>query len=489
MASPHTAGAAALYLSGDPGATPTEVAAALSLSATSGLVTDPGTGSPNRLLYTLGGGHTAYLTVIKVGAGTITSTPSGINCGSTCEAGFAVNTPVTLAAAPASGFEFRGWSGVCTGTGSCRLTMSTNQAATATFVDLNGSPEVFPAGGVWPLGWTTPSISNATWNVGMQRVREGQFSLQSGGIGHNQNSSVEVTGQFSAGTVTFDWTVSSEANFDFIRFYVDGRQVAGLSGCAVWSTSCWRSISYTLSAGRHTLKWSYTKDGSVVSGSDAGWIDNVRLPAFTQIAPPTAPSSLTARAMASTRIDLAWVDNSSNETGFKVERSASATGPWSLIASPAANVSTFSDAALVANRIYYYRMLAYNVAGNSAYTSVASAITPGCSASTPIAVGNTLSGSLASTDCRSTVRTGSYYDNFGFTAAAGTTYTIRLASSAFDTYLFLLDSSGRVVASNDDSNGTINSQIVYRAADAGTFTIHATTYRQGATGAYTVQVR
>ncbi len=57
MASPHTAGAAALYLSGDPGATPAEVATALSLSATSGVVSDPGTGSPNRLIYTLDNRH------------------------------------------------------------------------------------------------------------------------------------------------------------------------------------------------------------------------------------------------------------------------------------------------------------------------------------------------------------------------------------------------------------------------------------------------
>jgi subtilisin family serine protease len=488
MASPHTAGAAALYLSGDPGATPAEVAAALSLSATSGVVTDPGAGSPNRLIYTLDNGNTAYLTLTKVGSGAITSTPSGIDCGSTCQAGFAVNTPVTLAAVPSSGFEFSGWSGACTGTGACALTMSNSQAVTATFVDPNGSPEVFPASGVWPLGWTTPSSSNAAWNVVTQRVREGQFSLQSGAIGHNQNSGVEVTGQFSAGTVTFDWTVSSEANFDFIRFYVDGQQVASLSGCAAWSTSCWRSISYSLSAGMHTLKWTYTKDGSVVSGSDAGWIDNAQLPAFTQIAPPAAPLSLTATATASTRINLAWVDNSSNETGFKVERGTTASGPWSVLASPAANVSTFSDAAVVANSTYYYRVLAYNVAGNSAYTSVASATTPDCSASTPIAVGNTLSGNLASTDCRSTVRTGSYYDNFGFTAAEGTAYTIRLASSAFDTYLFLLDSTGRVVASNDDSNGTLNSQIVYTPSAAGSLTLHATSYAGNATGAYTVSL-
>jgi len=58
MASPHVAGAAAVYLEGNPGATPAQVASALSGAATTGKVTSPGSGSPNRLLYSAppGGG-------------------------------------------------------------------------------------------------------------------------------------------------------------------------------------------------------------------------------------------------------------------------------------------------------------------------------------------------------------------------------------------------------------------------------------------------
>jgi len=52
MATPHVTGAAALYLAGHPGATPAEVHAAIASSATTGVVTNPGSGSPNRLLYT-----------------------------------------------------------------------------------------------------------------------------------------------------------------------------------------------------------------------------------------------------------------------------------------------------------------------------------------------------------------------------------------------------------------------------------------------------
>jgi len=51
MASPHVAGVAALFLAVNPGAAPAEVSGALTRAATSGVVTRPGTGSPNRLLF------------------------------------------------------------------------------------------------------------------------------------------------------------------------------------------------------------------------------------------------------------------------------------------------------------------------------------------------------------------------------------------------------------------------------------------------------
>jgi subtilisin family serine protease len=55
MASPHVAGAAAVYLSANPGSTPQQVRDALVNGATNGKVTNPGTGSPNKLLYVIGG--------------------------------------------------------------------------------------------------------------------------------------------------------------------------------------------------------------------------------------------------------------------------------------------------------------------------------------------------------------------------------------------------------------------------------------------------
>ena len=53
MASPHVAGVAALYLQGHPSATPSAVTSAIVNGSTPGKVTGAGTGSPNRLLYSL----------------------------------------------------------------------------------------------------------------------------------------------------------------------------------------------------------------------------------------------------------------------------------------------------------------------------------------------------------------------------------------------------------------------------------------------------
>src|SRR5262249_44539903 len=75
------------------------------------------------------------LSVSKTGSGTgtVTSTPSGINCGSTCAASFNHNAEVTLTPAADPGSEFKGWSGACSGTGSCKVTMSAAKAVTAEF--------------------------------------------------------------------------------------------------------------------------------------------------------------------------------------------------------------------------------------------------------------------------------------------------------------------------------------------------------------------
>jgi len=80
------------------------------------------------------------LTVTKAGsgAGSVTSNVAGINCGATCSANFNPGTVVTLSAAAANDSVFTGWSGACSGTGSCMVTMDSAKAVTATF---DGNPQ------------------------------------------------------------------------------------------------------------------------------------------------------------------------------------------------------------------------------------------------------------------------------------------------------------------------------------------------------------
>ena len=75
------------------------------------------------------------LTVSKAGNGTgsVTSSPAGIDCGSDCSESYADGTSVTLTATPAAGSTFSGWSGACTGIGTCTVAMDADKNVTATF--------------------------------------------------------------------------------------------------------------------------------------------------------------------------------------------------------------------------------------------------------------------------------------------------------------------------------------------------------------------
>ncbi len=92
---------------------------------------------------------------------------------------------------------------------------------------------------------------------------------------------------------------------------------------------------------------------------------------------PAAPTNLTATAASRSRINLTWTDNSDNETGFKVERCQGSTCTnFAQIATVGANVSTYANTGLRASTTYRYRVRAYNAAGNSGYSNIASATTP-----------------------------------------------------------------------------------------------------------------
>ena len=95
-------------------------------------------------------------------------------------------------------------------------------------------------------------------------------AAKSGSITHDQESWLQTTVQ-GAGTVSFFWKVSSEANYDELEFYIDGECQNRIS-----DSEDWHKMTYEISGSAlHTLEWRYSKDGSVDRGDDCGWVDKV----------------------------------------------------------------------------------------------------------------------------------------------------------------------------------------------------------------------
>ncbi|MFP4469864.1 MAG: C25 family cysteine peptidase [Bacteroidales bacterium] len=117
---------------------------------------------------------------------------------------------------------------------------------------------------------------NANWTVEPSGAYEGTYCAKSGDIGDQQNTILMITLEVSSDdTISFYRKVSSEATYDFLRFYIDGNMKDEWSG-----TSDWEYESYPVTAGTHTFKWEYVKDYYVASGSDCGWIDYISFPAI-----------------------------------------------------------------------------------------------------------------------------------------------------------------------------------------------------------------
>jgi acid phosphatase type 7 len=88
---------------------------------------------------------------------------------------------------------------------------------------------------------------------------------------------------------------------------------------------------------------------------------------------PAAPSNLTLSSTGKKKVRLNWVDNSNNETGFKIERSTDGVN-FAQIATVGANIVTYQNTGLTSGVRYYYRLRATNGAGDSAYSNTANIV-------------------------------------------------------------------------------------------------------------------
>jgi aryl-phospho-beta-D-glucosidase BglC (GH1 family) len=163
------------------------------------------------------GGGTFALTVAKAGtgSGTVTSSPSGINCGATCSANYTSGASVTLTPAAASGSTFAGWGGACTGTGACTVSMTAARSVTATFTS---SATTF-ALGVTRSGTGTGTVTSTPSGISCGATCSANYA---------SGTSVTLTAAAAGGSSFTGW----------------GGACTGTGGCTVSMTAA-RSVTAT----------------------------------------------------------------------------------------------------------------------------------------------------------------------------------------------------------------------------------------------------
>ncbi|WP_103068590.1 C10 family peptidase [Aquimarina sediminis] len=113
-------------------------------------------------------------------------------------------------------------------------------------------------------------IHNPEWSLVALDSNHG-VSAKSLRIVDNEQTQLSVKKSFiKEAVIKFDYKVSSERNYDFLIFKIDGEEKNRWSGDIDWN-----EVSYTVNAGDHVLTWIYKKDYSVSSGSDCVWLDNI----------------------------------------------------------------------------------------------------------------------------------------------------------------------------------------------------------------------
>lgn len=185
------------------------------------------------------------LNVEVTGSGTITSSPSGISCGSDCTQEYSNTTSVTLTATPSAGFSLVRWEGACTGSGSCVVSMTSDRNVRAVFEE----------------------IDNSLFTLTVATTGSGQVSSNPAGIDCGEDCSE----QYEANT-TVNLTATPDQGFIFQEWQGD---CSGTADCSVSMTS---NMSVTAvfveqGASEYQLTVTTSGSGSVISspsGIDCG---------------------------------------------------------------------------------------------------------------------------------------------------------------------------------------------------------------------------
>lgn len=262
---------------------------------------------------------------------------------------YASNAVVTLNATPAPYYQFSAWGGDVNSTvNPLVVTVQSNMTVTATFVPVTFT-DGFETGDFGQVAWTTSG--NVPWIVTNQSASAGTWAARSGAMTDNQVSSLILSTNFQAGNVSFDYRVSSEPLYDYLKFSLDGVEVQRWSGEAGWAT-----FALPVTAGAHTLRWDYVKDSTLRDGLDAAFLDNVNLP-FGLPVDETTPAVLEIVRLPNGTLVIEIQGQPGRE--YQIQASTNLTS-WTTIASEVASggVIQYSDPETGSHSVRFYRAVA-----------------------------------------------------------------------------------------------------------------------------------